>query len=132
MAEEQDQKQTEKQTKAKVIPIKEIIEISNRNIDEINSLETDYTNYNKKQKERDSNLAETEKEVNGKIILLKSNISNLNEQLRTLRENFSILTKNFNNYVKKTEIDYVKNKLDSIKFEQLATKEDLEKTKTSQ
>ena len=63
--------------------------------------------------------------------MLKSELQSLNDSLSNLKSNFSVITNNFKNWVKNAELKFVKDKVDFIKFEQLATDKDLEEIKTS-
>ena len=122
----------EQKDKKETIPIEDIAIINQKNLEQISALEDESENYDKEQNQRDKNWQQTELEIQEKITLLKNELQSLNENLSGLRADFSILTNNFKNWVKNAELKFVKDKIDFIKFEELATQEDLEKIKTSQ
>jgi hypothetical protein len=125
-------KHTNNKKKELQISTQEIGKMHSNNKNNLSLLETDHAVYDNNQDERNKVLYETEIKTDQELILIRQNIITIKNQLRVITKNFSLLVKNFKNYVKKDELEYVKGKVDSFKFEQLATEHDLEKIKNSQ
>ncbi len=102
--------------------LKKLLEINNKTILE---LEKESNIYQIQQEQRDNNWEQTKLEITEKIELLKNDIKELSTEIETIHKTIIKLIKNFKNIVKKTELQQLKNKIDSLKFEELATKEDL-------
>jgi len=129
---QESQNKQEHKKKKETMAIEDIAIINQKNLEQISALEDESENYDKEQNQRDKNWQQTEIEIQEKITLLKNELQSLNENLLGLRADFSILTNNFKNWVKDAELKFIKDKIDFIKFEELATQQDLEKIKTSQ
>jgi hypothetical protein len=120
-----DSKKT--QNKEPSISLPEIQEINNLNFKHIKALERDSSLYMFKQDRRDISWAQTELEIHESIQSLKSNVESIKENLNQINKDFTIIAKNFKTYVKTDELNHVKNKIDSFKFEQLVTEDELKK-----
>jgi len=116
-----------KNKKENTIPISEITALANTNTRKTNNLDEDSIRYEKEQDLRDNNLFEMESIIDEKIKFVEEDISFMHEELRKIQQIILILAKNFKNFVKTSEIEFIKGKLDSLKFEELATKSNLKK-----
>ncbi len=115
----------EQNEKKIVLPMHEIINFSNINLKQISGLEKDSKIYGIKQVRRDENLFTNELELDEKFKQLNNEIRSINDDLREMKQTFLVLAKNFKNFVSKDELSTIKDKVNSFKFEELATEDDL-------
>ena len=118
-------KKTSKKKKKEIIPIEEINKLQQLNLKNISSLEEASKDYNKKQIQRDEDWFNIEVSLDEKMKILNSETKSIKNELRQMKQTFSVLAKNFRNFVKKDEINIMQNRISSMKFEELATEQDL-------
>lgn len=124
--EKTDKKTGKKKDKEEQIPLSEIKMLYSLNIKALSSLEKDSKLYNFKQDRREVILSQTEQEISEGINSLKKNIESINEQLSKIKKEFTLIAKNFKTFVKKDELLHVNNKINSFKFEEYITEEELD------
>jgi hypothetical protein len=111
--------------KVSTLSMQELTALSTINLRQISALEKDSKLYNLKQMKRDEDLFSAELELDEKFKRLHNETISVNDDLRDIKQLFLVLAKNFKNLVSKDELSTIKDKVNSFKFEELATNDDL-------
>ncbi len=111
--------------KVSTLSMQELTALSKINLRQISALEKDSKLYNLKQMKRDEDLFSAELELDEKFKRLHNETISVNDDLRDIKQLFLVLAKNFKNLVSKDELSTIKDKVNSFKFEELATNDDL-------